>query len=118
MFQYEKRSPHSLFQLLNKLRTTASKQESCPSVAVKNHDIIWFDLVNFELSCNPQVRPTKLVSDSIVDLGSADQDVGSGHLHNLYQESPDSGLLRFEQLDLSFACDVQLDREWTFVFRL
>src|SRR6266581_1774066 len=69
MLQDEKRSPHSLFQLLDKLRTTASKQESCPSVAVKNHDIIWFDLVNFELSCNPQVRPTKLVS--VADYGCA-----------------------------------------------
>src|SRR2546425_11342050 len=152
MFQDEKRSLHGLFLLLNKLGTTATKQERGPSVAMKNHDVVGFDLVNFELPRDPQVLflklvsvtdngtaccfcggfeilvvyhlqgedslSTKLVGESIVHLGSADQDTGPSHPHLFDEESPQSVLFPFEQLNLPVACDVQLDRERTFVFRL
>src|SRR2546427_10568447 len=69
MFQDEKRSLHGLFLLLNKLGTNATKEERGPSVAMKNHDVVGFDLVNFELPRDPQVLFLKLVS--VTDNGTA-----------------------------------------------
>src|SRR5207249_9952775 len=68
MLQDEKGPLHSLFQLLDELWTAATKQERGSSVAMKNHDIVGFDLINFELPRNPQVLFLKLVN--VTDNGA------------------------------------------------